>query len=152
MKTILKLMILFTPIIFSSAQAETVKLSLKSLAQASSFLLAQSDLVLEKKTACYKSSQDISLASQKLKSWIDQKIAQLSDEDYKILKYRINSCETDCSCPVYSLAFENKDGILPADLKKQLEDKASTLKSADHLKCAETNQLTCETPLIRALK
>lgn len=152
MKPFLKLMILFTPIIFTSADAETVKLSLKSLAQASSFLLAQSDLVLEKKPACFKSSQEISLASQKLKSWVDQKITQLSDEDFKILKYRIGTCENDCSCPIYSLAFENKDGILSADLKKQLGEKASALKSPDHLKCAETNQMTCETPIIRALK
>lgn len=152
MKTFLKLMILFTPIIFSTVNAETVKLSLKSLALASSFLLAQSDLVLEKKAACYKSSEEISLASQKLKSWVDQKITQLSDEDYKILKYRIGTCEIDCSCPIYSLAFENKDGLLSPDLKKQLGEKASALKSSDHLKCAETNHFTCETPLIRALK
>ncbi len=152
MKTILILMILFTPILFSTAYGDTTKLSLKTLAQASSFLLAQSELVQDKKASCYKSSHEISQASQLLKSWIDQKMTQLTDDDYKILKYRVATCEIDCSCPIYSLAFENKVGFLSADLKKQLDDKASALKSADHLKCAETNQFTCETPLIRALK
>jgi hypothetical protein len=123
------------------------RFTLKDLAQASSFLLWQSELVLSGKSACFQNSMEISTASQKLKSMVDEKIGKLSKNDYKILKNRIKNCNVDCSCPIYQLAFEKaseaKIEVLSTQLQTELEVKSRGLSADSHRECAKVNKWNC---------
>lgn len=129
------------------ASNEEGRFTLKDLAQASSFLLWQSELVLSVKPSCFQNSMEISIASQKLKSMVDDKISKLSKNDYKILKNRINNCHVDCTCPIYQLAFEKaseaRRDVLSTELKVELESKSSGLTADSHRQCAKKNKLNC---------
>lgn len=119
---------------FQPAKAETLKaLSLKSTA-----VLAVADSPdLQKK--CGLSPQKISNLSQQLKIKIDKKIDSLSTADFEILNNRANTCELNCSCTVYDLAFEAKQKV-----NKMISDKASKETATDRLKCIESIKNICE--------
>lgn len=113
-------------ILFSiQLRAET----LQSLARKSALLLAASeDEDLLKK--CKMSSEKISELSQQLKIRIDNKINKLKSADFQILAIREQTCEQDCSCSIYSLAFEahNKKN-------QKLFDKAAAETVQDRKNC-----------------
>lgn len=115
------------------ANAET----LKSLAQKSTLLLSIADNeALQKK--CSLNSEKISVLSQKLKAQIDQKIDRLTENDFKILSHRAETCQNDCSCNIYSLAFETKN-------KKNeiMTEKASKETAGDRQKCISNIKNIC---------
>lgn len=115
------------------ANAET----LKSLAQKSTLLLSIADNeALQKK--CALNSEKISVLSQKLKAQIDQKIDRLTENDFKILSHRAETCQNDCSCNIYSLAFETKN-------KKNeiMTEKASKETAGDRQKCISNIKNIC---------
>lgn len=53
--------------------------------------------------------QKISILSQTLKARIDTKIKMLTTHDFEILNRRSEVCNQDCSCAIYSLAFETRN-------------------------------------------
>lgn len=115
------------------ANAET----LKSLSQKSTLLLSIADNeALQKK--CSLSSEKISVLSQKLKAQIDQKIDRLTDNDFKILNQRAETCQNDCSCNIYSLAFETKN-----KKNEVMTEKASKETAGDRQKCISNIKNIC---------
>lgn len=84
------------------------------------------------------SHQQISARSQKLKSQIDQKIESLTENDYKILEKRANTCQQDCTCDIYSLAFEKKEKI-----NEILSQKAAQMTIESREKCAQQIKNIC---------
>lgn len=115
------------------ANAET----LKSLAQKSTVLLAASDEVAIQKK-CSLTMDKISMLSQKLKSQVDEKIGKLTEADFKILDQRAESCQTDCSCNIYSLAYENRD-----KKNQVIIEKASKETAGDRLMCIQKIKNIC---------
>lgn len=115
------------------ANAET----LKSLAHKSTLLLSIADNeALQKK--CSMNSEKVSMLSQKLKSQIDQKIDSLTENDFKILNQRAETCQNDCSCNIYSLAFETKSKI-----NDIMTEKASKETAIDRQKCISKIKNIC---------
>lgn len=117
----------------STAHAVT----LKSLAQKSALLLAVADSeVLQKK--CNLSSVDISGLSQTLKADVDAKIQSLTEKDFKILDNRTSTCQNDCTCSIYALAYEarNKENA-------KMKELAVSLTQKDRLKCTEKYKNIC---------
>jgi hypothetical protein len=107
--------------------------TLKSLALLSTAVLVVSDEpALQKK--CKLTPEKISELSQNLKASVDAKIEKLKESDFKILADRAPTCEIDCSCNLYSLAFEtkNKKNELQAE---KLSEKASHETHKDRLHC-----------------
>lgn len=123
----------FVFVIVAKSKAET----LQSLAQKSMIVLVLADEVsLQKK--CHFKSENVSGLSQKLKSAVDQKISNLTENDYVILSKRAENCQNDCSCTIYSLAFEKKNK--PNQL---LNDKASKETATDRLRCISKVKNIC---------
>ncbi len=111
--------------------------TLKSLAQKSALLLAVADNEdLQKK--CKLTAMDISQHSQSLKAEIDTKIQSLTEKDFTILEGRTNTCQEDCTCSIYTLAYEarNKENML-------MKQKAEKLTQADRLKCVQKYKNIC---------
>lgn len=110
--------------------------TLRELAQTSNLLLVLSDrLVSEsdhevKKRTCGLSHKQISERSQKLKALIDKKIESLTANDYRILVARENSCQQECTCDIYALAFERK-----GEVNQVLEQKASQMTLQGRERC-----------------
>lgn len=118
--------------------------TLREMAQTSNLLLVLSDRVSSgdsevKKRSCGMSYKQISARSQKLKSQIDQKIDSLTEGDYKILEKRIGSCEQDCTCDIYALAFEKKEK--PDEI---LNQKAEQMTMQSREKCAALIKNICK--------
>jgi hypothetical protein len=113
--------------------AETLQL----MAQKSNALLVLSDDLRAQKKCKFEISK-ISMLSQKLKAIIDQKINRLSASDFKILEKRAENCQTDCTCTIYSLAYEvhNKEN-------QAIENKAKTETTADRVHCASRIKDIC---------
>lgn len=112
--------------------------SLKSLAQKSALLLAVADSdELQKK--CKISASDVSMNSQALKVEVDAKIQSLTEKDFVILNARTTTCQNDCTCSIYALAFEthNKEN-------KAMKESAEKLTQADRLKCAKQFNNVCQ--------
>ena len=114
------------------------------MAQTSNLLLVLSDRVGSgdpevKKRSCGMSFEQISASSQKLKSQIDQKIDSLTAGDYRILEKRIISCEQDCTCDIYALAFEKKEK--PNEV---LGKKASLMTIESREKCVAQLKNICK--------
>jgi hypothetical protein len=111
--------------------------TLKSLAQKSTLLLTIADNEAFQKK-CSINSERVSMLSQKLKIQIDQKIDRLTENDFKILNHRAETCQNDCSCNIYSLAFEAKN-------KKNeiMTEKASKETTADRQKCISKIKNIC---------
>lgn len=134
-------------IVFLAASVTSAK-TLKEMAQTSNLLLvladrsqtqgAQQDPQIQKRS-CGMSYEQISARSQRLKSKIDQKIESLTEGDFKILNTRVASCEHDCTCDIYALAFEKKDK--PADV---LNQKAAVLTPKDREKCVQKLKKICD--------
>lgn len=119
--------------------------TLREMAQNSNLLLVLSDRVDAdgdkeiKKRSCGMSHEQISLRSQTLKSLIDEKIDSLNDRDYQILEKRAATCELDCTCDIYALAFEKKEK--PNEL---LEKKASQMTPEMRAKCTAKIKNLCQ--------
>jgi hypothetical protein len=117
--------------------------TLREMAQTSNLLLVLSERVGSgdsevKKRSCGMSYKQLSARSQKLKSQIDQKIETLSANDYKVLERRIGSCEQDCTCDIYALAFEKIDKPNEA-----LNQKAAQLTIENREKCVAQIKKIC---------
>jgi hypothetical protein len=107
------------------------------MSQKSTLLLALADdETLQKK--CSLNSEKISKLSQKLKAQIDQKIEILSDNDFEILNHRADTCQIDCSCTIYSLAFENRN-----KKNELLNEKSGQETTADRMKCVSKMKNIC---------
>lgn len=115
------------------------------MAQNSNLLLVLSERVDAdgdkeiKKRSCGMSHEQISLRSQTLKALIDEKIESLNDRDYKILERRVATCELDCTCDIYALAFEKKEKS-----HEILEKKASQMTLEMRAKCAAKIKKICQ--------
>lgn len=117
---------------------------MREMAQTSNLLLVLADRVSSsdsevKKRSCGMSFKQISARSQKLKVQIDQKIESLTAADYKILEKRINSCERDCTCDIYALAFEKKEKTNEA-----LNQKAVQMTAKDREQCVAQIKNICQ--------
>ena len=112
----------------------TLAETLKYLAMKSTALLVLSDEP-ELQTKCQLSPEKISDLSQKLKIAVDARIEKLTDPDFAILNSRTEGCQRDCSCTIYTLAFEmrnKKNEILSAKASK--ETHAQRIKCVSKLK------------------
>lgn len=87
---------------FSESQAET----LKSLAIRSNHILVISHRLSTQKKVCSYDFTQISQLSQSLKAKVDGKIASLNKKDLDIIRKRLSTCASDCTCDIYSLALE----------------------------------------------
>lgn len=117
--------LLWCLLVSADAQAET----LQALAQKSMIILVLADEPsLQKK--CHFKPENVSGLSQKLKAAVDQKISNLTEKDFLVLSKRLDTCQIDCSCAIYSLAFEAKNKT-----NQLLNDKASKETATDRLRC-----------------
>lgn len=116
-------------LVTQTAQART----LQSLAQLSNALLAQAD-----KPTCKLSSQQISEKSQALQSLIDEKSANLTEGDFKILSQRAETCDKDCTCDIYAYALEKRERPI-----QMISDKATKTQMADRQKCSAQVKNLC---------
>lgn len=116
-----------------NAQAVT----LKELAIKSSVILAASENpdILKK---CKKNLDQISILSFDLKEQTEVKIHTLTESDLKILDQRAATCEQDCTCAIYAMAFEFKNK--PHTL---LSEKAAKLTAVDRKKCVSKLKDIC---------
>ena len=73
--------------------------------------------------------QKISILSQTLKMRIDEKIKTLSTHDFEILNQRTETCEQDCSCTIYSLAFETRNQQNQILSEKALKETSESRKN-----------------------
>ena len=115
--------------------------TLKSLALLSTAVLVVSDEpVLQKK--CKLTPEKISELSQSLKASVDTKIKSLTDADFKILSDRSPTCEMDCSCNMYSLAFETKNKKNELVVEK-LTEKSNHETHKDRMLCVSKIKNIC---------
>lgn len=125
--------LLWCLLVSADAQAET----LQALAQKSMIILVLADEPsLQKK--CHFKPENVSGLSQKLKAAVDQKISNLTEKDFLVLSKRIDTCQIDCSCAIYSLAFEAKNKS-----NQLLDDKASKETATDRLRCISKIKNIC---------
>ncbi len=116
----------------------TYAITLKNLALLSTAVLVVSDdPALQKK--CKLTPEKISELSQNLKASVDVKIEKLTDGDFKIIAERAPTCETDCTCNLYSLASEAKN-----KKNELLSEKASHETHKDRLLCITKIKNICE--------
>ncbi len=83
--------------------------------------------------------QKVSIMSQSLKIKIDSKIEKLTPTDFAILNTRAETCEQDCSCTVYSLAFE-----LKGQQNQLMSAKATKETAIDRKKCVSKIKNICQ--------
>lgn len=115
--------------------------TLKSLALLSTAVLVVSDEPsLQKK--CKLTPEKISELSQNLKASVDTKIESLTNADFKILSDRAPTCETDCSCNMYSLAFEAKNKKNELVVEK-LTEKSNHETHKDRMLCVSKIKNIC---------
>lgn len=131
-------------LVFALAALNAEGKTLREMAQTSNLLLVLSDRVSSedsevKKRSCGMSAKQISARSQKLKSQIDQKIESLTEGDYRVLERRISSCELDCTCDIYALAFEKKEKSDEA-----LNQKAEQMTMQNREKCVTQLKNICK--------
>ncbi len=137
----IRLLSFFIVMVFSSA--EVVAKTLREMARTSNVLLVLSDRLGSddseiKKRSCGMSYKQISARSQKLKSQIDQKIDSLTPGDFRILEKRIGSCEQECTCDIYALAFEKKEKE-----NEVLNQKAAQMTQQSREKCMSQIKNIC---------
>ena len=145
----LKVLKSFLFLALCGAGIETSAKTLKQLALSSNVLLVISDRINSDdpnlaKLNCGLNNEKISELSQKLKVEIDHKIAKLDDKDYSIIKNRIQTCEVDCSCDVYSLALEKKQITI-----ESLNLKAAQISPKNRVKCISFLKDICKDSVIK---
>ena len=121
-------LIVLNILFFSVISLDSKAATLQSLARHSAMLLAISESETLQKE-CKTNAEKISEASQKLKIKIDEKINSLTSKDYKILSERASNCEKDCTCAIYSLAFEAKEKSDASLAQKASQETAENRKS-----------------------
>lgn len=115
-------------VIFFSFTASAT--TLQALARKANLVLVAADSV-EIQTKCHLTSEKISALSQELKIKVDEKISKLGLADFAILQQREASCEADCTCTIYALAYESR-----GQANKIIEEKAQKTSAKDRLRCS----------------
>ena len=116
-------------ILLSSMYVTAHAVTLKSLAQKSSVLLAisENDDLMKK---CKLTHDKISALSSNLQAEIDKKIQTLSNNDFKILDSRSSTCLQDCSCAIYAYAYEAR-----GKSNKEISEQAAKMTAQDRQLC-----------------
>ncbi len=118
---------------------------LPELARASNALLVEMDAVgANKKSNCGLTSIQVSQASQKLQSLIDNRVTNLKSQVGQI-KSLMKSCDSDCSCDIYQYALEK---LSPSETKA---NQTSTITSAQRKACFQKLTNFCSSKLFQQL-
>lgn len=126
--------------------------SLRYLARASNFLLVASDAALESQpNICGIQPDQIQKMSLSLKGIIDQKISNLTTRQKQILEKQALTCELECSCDIYSLAYEQQKTQAPPKALEALNEKASRMDSKARQACARQFKEFCDSQLLKRL-
>ncbi len=149
--------LIFLLMITSISNAQTPdygKWSLSFLAKSSNSLLVISDQILnnEKPICPQAKPDDLMFMQQKLKSLIDEKIQNLNSKQSEKAITLIEGCESDCSCDILSLYFENFPQKISATQTAQLNKKASIVTSEQRLNCATNFKDFCKSALFKFLR
>lgn len=147
----------FLLILTSISNAQTPnygKWSLSFLAKSSNSLLVISDQILnnEKPVCPQTKSDDLMFMQQKLKSLIDEKIQNLNTIQTEKVITLIETCESDCSCDIFSLYIESFPKKISATKTALLNKKASSVTSEQRLTCAINFKYFCKSDLFKFLE
>ena len=134
---------------FSVAHADS-KWKLQPLAQASNALLVEMD---EASTAgkgpCGMRAAQVSQASQKLQSLIDQRINELQNNKVQSqtqIQSLQKSCVADCTCDIYAYALEK------LDISEAKSEKPVLFTMAQRKSCRSGQKAICHGAIIKYLK
>ncbi len=99
-------LVLLSACLFCTAAEAGATWKLQALAMASNALLVEMETAGSKnKSSCQMKTAEVSQASQKLQSLIDQRIEVLKNKKLQVQNLK-KSCEVDCTCDIYDYALE----------------------------------------------
>ncbi len=123
----------------------SAKWHMQELARASNAVLVLMDeTTSSQKKSCGLASQQVSQASQKLRSLIDQRIAEIKNQQKQIQELK-NKCQADCTCDIYDYSLEK---LLP-EVGSQQE--VIKLTMDQRKKCYSQLKNFCRSALFQAI-
>lgn len=141
---LLKLIFLTANLLFSQAYANAAW-KLQPLAQASNALLVEMDEAATKGLGpCGMKVSQVSHASQKLQSLIDQRIENLKDKKVQVHQLK-KYCEADCTCDIYDYALEKLNDLAAKSEKPIL------FSSSQRKLCRNHNKGFCQSEIFKYL-